>query len=66
VILANFLYDADEFGQLEGLLKMATVLVAIAGLRYEVAIVVEDDINEAQNLTRLSLLLNTATSVILY
>ena len=65
VILANFLYDADEFGQLEGLLKMATVLVAIAGLRYEVAVVVEDDIHEAQNLTRLSLLLNTATSVIL-
>ena len=66
IIYLSDLYSPDEFGLLEGILKMATVLVAIAGLRYEVAIVVENDRDKAQNITRLSILLNLSTSLLLF
>ena len=37
------IYSPDQFGELDTYMKMAGVMVAIAGLRYEIAIVVEDD-----------------------
>lgn len=59
------LYSPNDVGELEIILKISAVFVAIAGLRYEMAIVVEDDYNDAQELTRLSLFLNGSISIFL-
>jgi O-antigen/teichoic acid export membrane protein len=58
-------YSPEEFGELELFLKLSGIFVAIAGLRYEMAIVVEDDNSNAEELTRLSLFLNTVISLFL-
>ncbi|MGB1038966.1 MAG: oligosaccharide flippase family protein, partial [Bacteroidia bacterium] len=52
------LYEPSQVGELEIVLKISAVLIAIAGLRYEMAIIVEGDQEKANNLTRLSLFLN--------
>ncbi|PCJ65654.1 MAG: hypothetical protein COA58_09620 [Bacteroidetes bacterium] len=65
IIFLARLYDPDQFGELDTMLKMVAVMVAIAGLRYEVAIVVEDNERDAQEITRLSLILNGLISIIL-
>lgn len=59
------LYAPEDFGELETILKMAGVFVAIAGLRYEMAIVVENSQQQSNDILRLSLVLNIITSVIL-
>lgn len=59
------LYSPEEFGSLETFMKLAGVYAIIGGLRYETAIVVEEDTDKAQNLVKLSLLLNVTTSLIL-
>jgi O-antigen/teichoic acid export membrane protein len=59
-------YSPESFGDLEVFLRLTGIFVAIAGLRYEMAIVVEDSDENAVELTRLSLYLNTAVSVLLF
>jgi O-antigen/teichoic acid export membrane protein len=59
-------YSPESFGDLEVFLRLTGIFVAIAGLRYEMAIVVEDSDENAVDLTRLSLYLNTAVSVFLF
>jgi O-antigen/teichoic acid export membrane protein len=61
IFLAD-MYSPEQFGELDTYMKMAGVIVAIAGLRYEIAIVVEDDEKSAQDITRLSLTLNAIVS----
>lgn len=58
VFVLGRLYEPSQVGELEIVLKISAVLIAIAGLRYEMAIIVEDDQEKANNLTRLSLFLN--------
>ncbi len=60
------LYSPDDFGELEIFLKLSGVLIAIAGLRYEMAIVVENDKIEAINLSKLTLLLNLCFAVLTF
>lgn len=64
IVFLGRMYSPEEFGELDIFMKMAVVLVAIAGLRYEVAIVVEDDSKTAQDITRLSLILNLFISLL--
>ncbi len=59
------IYSPAEFGSLETFMKLAGVYAIVAGLRYETAVVVENDTVKAQNLVKLSLLLNASTSVLL-
>ena len=47
-------------------MKLAGVFIAIAGLRYEMAIVVEENPTQAKDLLRLSLFLNFAMSFIIF
>lgn len=55
-----------QVGELETILKISAILIAIAGLRYEMAIIVEDDDEKAQNLTRLSLISNFTFSCLAF
>ena len=57
-------YGPTAFGELEVVLKIASVVTVISALRYELTIVVEDQEDKAQNLTRLSLFLNLFTSLV--
>lgn len=57
------MYSPEEFGELETFIKLAGVFVVIAGLRYEMAIVVEDNNEDAKQIARLSLFLNASISV---
>lgn len=59
------IYEVEEFGTVETFMKLASVFAIVAGLRYETAIVVEDDVNASQGLLRLSLFLNTTISILL-
>jgi lipopolysaccharide exporter len=59
------IYSPTDFGQLEFILKLSGVFIVIAGLRYEMAIVVEEDPQKAQNLTQLSLVLVGITVLLL-
>ncbi|MBT8326085.1 MAG: oligosaccharide flippase family protein [Bacteroidia bacterium] len=59
------IYDPEQFGELEVLLKISAVFIAIAGFRYEMAIVVENEARKARDLTRLSIFLNSIISSIL-
>lgn len=59
------IYDPEAFGQLEIVLKLSAVFIAIAGLRYEMAIIVEDDRKSSLQITQLSLLFNFCISLVL-
>ena len=59
-------YSVEAFGELEVFLRLTGIFVAIAGLRYEMAIVVEDSDDKAVDLTRLSLYLNATVSLVLF
>ncbi len=58
------IYSPEEFGELETFLKISGIAIVIAGLRYEHATVVENDIESAKNTVRLSLFLNLCTSLL--
>ena len=59
------MYSPEDFGEIETIMKLAGVVIAIAGLRYEMAIVVENDSNQAKDILRLSLFLNLTISAII-
>jgi len=59
------MYSPEDFGEVETLMKIAGVFIAIAGLRYEMAIVVEEDNHNASDLLRLSLFINAVISFLL-
>jgi len=59
------LYSPEDFGSIETFMKLAGVFAIIAGLRYETAVVVENDTTKAQNLVKLSLFLNASISILL-
>ena len=58
-------YSVESFGELEFFLKIAGIFIAIAGLRYEMAIVVDDSEENAIELARMSLFINTGISSLL-
>ena len=60
------IYSPEDFGEVETIMKLAGVFIAIAGLRYEMAIVVEENPTQAKDLLRLSLFLNFAMSFIIF
>lgn len=60
------LYSPEDFGSIETFMKLAGVFAIVAGLRYETAIVVENDIKKAQDLVKLSLFLNASISTLLF
>ncbi|MBR9859284.1 oligosaccharide flippase family protein [bacterium] len=51
-------YSPEEFGAVTVFQSIIAVCVVFSGLRFEVAIVAEDDEEKAKDLTRLSMLLN--------
>jgi len=53
MIFLGRLYSPVQFGEFEVVFKLSAVIIAIAGLRYELAIVVEDSTAQAQEVTRL-------------
>jgi teichuronic acid exporter len=59
------MYEVEDFGVVENFMKLAGVFAVVAGLRYETAVVVENDDEKAKNLVRLSLFLNTCVSLFL-
>lgn len=60
------LYEPGDFGTVETFMKLAGVFAVVAGLRYETAIVVENNSDSAKDLVRLSLFLNTFISILLF
>mgnify|MGYP000315243311 FL=1 len=60
------LYEPEDFGTVETFMKLAGVFAVVAGLRYETAIVVENNSDSAKDLVRLSLFLNTFISILLF
>jgi O-antigen/teichoic acid export membrane protein len=60
------LYEPEDFGTVETFMKLAGVFAVVAGLRYETAIVVENNSDTAKDLVRLSLFLNTFISILLF
>lgn len=64
--LLGRLYSPEDFGTIETFIKLAGVFAIIAGLRYETAVVVENDETKATDLVRLSLFLNATISVLLF
>jgi O-antigen/teichoic acid export membrane protein len=60
------IYSPKDFGEVETIMKLAGVFIAIAGLRYEMAIVVEEKTSQAKDLLRLSLFLNFAMGVLIF
>lgn len=65
MIFLGRLYSPVQFGEFEVVFKLSAVIIAIAGLRYELAIVVEDSTAQAQEVTRLTLLINAVISLCL-
>ena len=59
------IYTPEEFGSVDTFMKWAGVFAIMAGLRYETAIVVEHDPKNAEELTKLSLLLNAGFSLLI-
>lgn len=66
LIVLGRLYSPEQFGTVETFIKLASVLAIISGLRYEIAIVVENDEKQAKDIVRLSLILNTIISLTLF
>jgi lipopolysaccharide exporter len=64
IVFLGRLYSPANFGEFEVFFKLAAVLTAIAGLRYELAIVVEDNTSVAMDATRLSLVINLGFSAL--
>jgi O-antigen/teichoic acid export membrane protein len=60
------IYAPEDFGEVETIMKLAGVFIAIGGLRYEMAIVVEEKTSQAEELLRLSLFLNFAISALIF
>ena len=60
------IYSPEDFGEVETIMKLAGVFIAIAGLRYEMAIVVEEKPSKAKDLLRLSLFLNFGMGVLIF
>ncbi len=60
------LYSPEDFGNIETFLKLSGVFALVAGLRYETAVVVENDKDKAEDLVRLSLFINIAISLLLF
>ena len=60
------IYAPEDFGEVETIMKLAGVFIAIGGLRYEMAIVVEEKNSQAEELLRLSLFLNFAISTLIF
>jgi len=65
MIFLGRLYSPVQFGEFEVIFKLSAVIIAIAGLRYELAIVVEENTTHAQEITRLTLLINAGISICL-
>ena len=63
MIFLGRLYSPVQFGEFEVLFKLSAIIVAIAGLRYELAIVVEENTMQAQEVTRLTLFINLGISI---
>ncbi len=60
------IYSPEDFGEVETIMKLAGVLIAVAGLRYEMAIVVEENPTQAKDLLRLSLFLNFGMGILIF
>lgn len=58
------MYTPAQVGELEIVLKISAILIVLAGFRYEMAIIVEDDQEKANDLTRLSIFLNTTVTLL--
>ena len=65
MIFLGRLYSPVQFGEFEVVFKLSAVIIAIAGLRYELSIVVEESTAQAQEVTRLTLLINAGISLCL-